>query len=158
MIESNGVDECLFVDAYGTARKDANYAFADVITAGILVGFSADSEEFSQALASAMSGTNILMVRFIDDGRVSSLTTLRRGASSRKRSCSPINNTDNNTGTDGTFTIFVAGGVHPTITDGVPHFSRLLREVNQSSVFSRRSSAQNQSSVFGRQSSATSSS
>lgn len=70
IIQSKGVDECLFVTAHGTARKDLYYSFADGITGGILVGFSEESERFSEVLGKAMSDTRDLMVRFINDGEL----------------------------------------------------------------------------------------
>ena len=50
----------------GTRREELYYPFADTITAGILIGFSSDTEEFYALLGKAMSDTSVLMVRFID--------------------------------------------------------------------------------------------
>jgi hypothetical protein len=66
MIASASCEECLFVSAHGKRRRDLYYPFADVITAGILVGLSSDTEEFSVILGKAMSDTTDLMIRFID--------------------------------------------------------------------------------------------
>lgn len=70
IIQSKGVDECLFVIAHGRTRKDLYYHFADTISAGILVGFSEDSDRFSHVLGRAMSETRDLMIRFIDDAEL----------------------------------------------------------------------------------------
>lgn len=59
-------DECIFASGRGKRREELYYPFADTITAGILIGFSADTEEFYKLLGTAMSDTADLMVRFID--------------------------------------------------------------------------------------------
>jgi hypothetical protein len=59
-------DECIFASGRGKRREELYYPFADSITAGILIGFSADTEEFYTLLGKAMSDTGDLMVRFID--------------------------------------------------------------------------------------------
>jgi hypothetical protein len=57
-------DECIFASGRGTKREELYYPFADTITAGILIGFSSDTEEFYELLGKAMSDTSALMVRF----------------------------------------------------------------------------------------------
>ena len=59
--------ECIFASGRGKRREELYYPFADSITAGILVGFSSDSDEFYTLLGKAMEDTGDLMVRFIDD-------------------------------------------------------------------------------------------
>jgi len=66
IIAGAACDECIFATGRGKRREELYYPFADVITAGILVGFSADTEEFYKLLGTAMSDTADLMVRFID--------------------------------------------------------------------------------------------
>jgi hypothetical protein len=66
MIESATCDECIFASGRGTRREELYYPFADAITAGILVGFSSDTEEYYATLGQAMSDTSLLMVRFND--------------------------------------------------------------------------------------------
>lgn len=67
IIGSATCDECVFASGRGKRREELYYPFADTITAGILVGFSSDTEEFYTILGKAMSDTSDLMVRFIDD-------------------------------------------------------------------------------------------
>jgi hypothetical protein len=66
MIRSATCDECIFASGRGKRREELYYPFADVITGGILMGFSSDTAEYYQALGNAMSDTSNLMVRFID--------------------------------------------------------------------------------------------
>jgi hypothetical protein len=66
IIGSATCDECIFASGRGTRREELYYPFADTITAGILIGFSSDTEEFYELLGKAMSDTSVLMVRFID--------------------------------------------------------------------------------------------
>jgi hypothetical protein len=66
MIQSATCDECIFASGRGHRRAELYYPFADTITAGILIGFSADTDEFYTALGKAMSDTSDLMTRFVD--------------------------------------------------------------------------------------------
>jgi hypothetical protein len=66
IIRSATCDECIFASGRGTRSEELYYPFADTITAGILIGFSSDTEEFYELLGRAMSDTSVLMVRFID--------------------------------------------------------------------------------------------
>jgi len=66
IIGSATCDECVFASGRGKRREELYYPFADTITAGILIGFSSDTEEFYGLLAKAMSDTSDLMLQFID--------------------------------------------------------------------------------------------
>jgi hypothetical protein len=65
-IASASRDECIFASGRGTRREELYYPFADTIAAGILVGYSSDTDEFYETLGKAMSDTSAFMVRFID--------------------------------------------------------------------------------------------
>jgi len=66
IIKSATCDECVFASGRGKRREQLYYPFADTVTAGILVGFSSDTEEFYATLGKAMSDTSGLMIRFVD--------------------------------------------------------------------------------------------
>lgn len=66
IIASATCEVCTFASGRGKRREELYYPFADTITAGILMGFSSDTEEFYELLGTAMSDTADLMVRFID--------------------------------------------------------------------------------------------
>lgn len=65
-INSATVDTCTFIMCRGDKKKDLHYSYADVVTAEILVGFAADTEEFYDVLGKAMAGTRDLVTRFSD--------------------------------------------------------------------------------------------
>lgn len=67
IINSVTVDTCIFAQARGQSRRHVRYSYADVVTAEILVGFAANTEEFYETLGAAMAGTRELVVRFADE-------------------------------------------------------------------------------------------
>lgn len=66
MINSATVDTCTFIMCRGELNMGLHYSYADVVTAEILVGFAADTEEFYDVLSKAMAGTRDLVTRFSD--------------------------------------------------------------------------------------------
>jgi hypothetical protein len=65
-IASATCDECIFASGRGKRREELYYPFADVIAAGILVGYSSDTDGYYARLGKAMSDTSDFMMRFID--------------------------------------------------------------------------------------------
>lgn len=65
-INNATVNTCTFIMCRGELQKDLHYSYADVVTAEILVGLGADTEEFYDVLASAMAGTRDLITRFAE--------------------------------------------------------------------------------------------
>lgn len=56
-----------FISSRGKRRGNINYAYADVVSAEILVGLSSNTEEFYSVLADAMSKTRDLVIKFTDN-------------------------------------------------------------------------------------------
>jgi hypothetical protein len=56
-----------FVSSRGRRRGNVNYAYADVVAGEILVGRSANTEEFFTLLGEAMKNTKHLVIRFTDN-------------------------------------------------------------------------------------------
>jgi hypothetical protein len=67
IINSATVDTCVFAQARGQNKRHVRYSYADVVTAEILVGFAANTEEFYETLGTAMASTLDLVIRFADE-------------------------------------------------------------------------------------------
>jgi len=64
-IEKGGPGECLFISGSSRVRSDIHYAYADIISAEILVGQPAMKVEFNAVLGDAAAKTDKLVTDFV---------------------------------------------------------------------------------------------